>query len=159
MTNAEARFNKSLRPRKPEGIIIIIKLSMGFASNPQHFDAAPQPVWSVVLKSFCTSASAARPGRCSTSRELSVYFLPLLVLCTSKSIHRGDGLPGPSWTDDCRQHNVRARHRHNRSVLTCSQAKLFCKQPSLLSRWLRFVCFVGLQPIIDTMVSVRCVYT
>ena len=42
MTNAEARFNKSLRPRKPEG-------SLGRTAQDIHLDSHTAPeLWSVV---------------------------------------------------------------------------------------------------------------
>ena len=53
MTNAEARFNKSLRPRKPEG-------SLGRTAQDVHLDShtAPELCWiySLIQRTFIESA-------------------------------------------------------------------------------------------------------
>ena len=48
MTNAEARFNKSLRPRKPEG-------SLGRTAQDGHLDShtAPELYTQTEIRSFC----------------------------------------------------------------------------------------------------------
>ena len=48
MTNAEARFNKSLRPRKPEG-------SLGRRAQDVHLDSHTAPeLWTLrFVRSFC----------------------------------------------------------------------------------------------------------
>ena len=59
MTNAEARFNNSLRPRKPEG-------SLGRTAQDGHLDshAAPElgydgpPLWDVVDRFYIVLFSA-----------------------------------------------------------------------------------------------------
>ena len=45
MTNAEARFNKSLRPRKPEG-------SLGRTAQDVHLDSHTAPELCVGVQSF-----------------------------------------------------------------------------------------------------------
>ena len=55
MTNAEARFNKSLRPRKPEG-------SLGRTAQDVHLDSHTAPeLWpSTLLLSWCLTSTEAR---------------------------------------------------------------------------------------------------
>ena len=56
MTNAEAQFNKSLRPRKPEG-------SLGRTAQDVHLDSHTTPeLWDTVgfLLSCCLTSTAAR---------------------------------------------------------------------------------------------------
>ena len=63
MTNAEARFNKSLRPRKPEG-------SLGRTAQDVHLDShtAPELCWRMSLWwSLCTLFLLARQARVTLS--------------------------------------------------------------------------------------------
>ena len=59
MTNAEARCNKSLRPRKPEG-------SLGRTAQDVHLDSHTAPeLCTETFRSFCfcLMSSDAKPGR------------------------------------------------------------------------------------------------
>ena len=56
MTNAEARFNKSLRPRKPEG-------SLGRTAQDVHLDSHTAPELCMLEREYKRSISrGGRPG-------------------------------------------------------------------------------------------------
>ena len=60
MTNAEARFNKSLRPRKPEG-------SLGRTAQDVHLDSHTAPELCVVIEravDFITILEEDFPTQC-----------------------------------------------------------------------------------------------
>ena len=65
MTNAEARFNKSLRPRKPEG-------SLGRTAQDVHLDShtAPELCCGKKLKRtiFISNTAEPKADRCPTSQ-------------------------------------------------------------------------------------------
>ena len=70
MTNAEARFNKSLRPRKPEG-------SLGRTAQDVHLDSHTAPELCAILCSFSylyqsehTSNKSGRCGKCNNVSSL-----------------------------------------------------------------------------------------
>ena len=58
MTNAEARFNKSLRPRKPEG-------SLGRTAQDVHLDSHTAPELSLVSVTALGPRPSVRPGDCN----------------------------------------------------------------------------------------------
>ena len=67
MTNAEARFNKSLRPRKPEG-------SLGRTARDVHLDShtAPELCWSrVIMRGFILSSDVDGAGIASSHSSRS----------------------------------------------------------------------------------------
>ena len=61
MTNAEARCNKSLRPRKPEG-------SLGRTAQDVHLDSHTAPELCFFLERAMSLSSQGEPVEMSTSR-------------------------------------------------------------------------------------------
>ena len=71
MTNAEARFNKSLRPRKPEG-------SLGRTAQDVHLDSHTAPElcdYCIIVRFYIAPFSALEQTHCAH------------VVCDSESFH------------------------------------------------------------------------
>ena len=77
MTNAEARFNKSLRPRKPEG-------SLGRTAQDVHLDSHTAPelcIGSDGQKSTSPIGLTGIPMVSLSSHETGLFLLSSLSLC------------------------------------------------------------------------------
>ena len=72
MTNAEARFNNSLRPRKPEG-------SLGRTAQDGHLDSHTAPELccdeDVILVEFIYLVFTLKPGRISVGDSGLCYYV------------------------------------------------------------------------------------
>ena len=80
MTNAEARFNNSLRPRKPEG-------SLGLTAQDGHLDFHTAPELCVVnqrleLDLYPNLSEGASEFRSCADVEVAVLGSPSLTVCT-----------------------------------------------------------------------------
>ena len=89
MTNAEARFNKSLRPRKPEG-------SLGRTAQDGHLDSHTAPELSndnyAGIKAFILPPPTPPPPVSSLNR-----LLPATILSSFIFFFLGGGGGGGSW--------------------------------------------------------------
>ena len=119
MTSAEARFNKSLRPRKPEG-------SLGRTAQDVHLDShTDSELSSYVIVSAsafiltCVSLLLQRQQPVSSEEKDVMTLLSLLLSMRRQRKHSPDVIPE---TDDVMGRDVRLRKRQRQcywSVVTC----------------------------------------
>ena len=107
MTNAEARFNNSLRPRKPEG-------SLGRTAQDVHLDSHTAPeLWAMRSSVMMCSFHVPLIQVCSQMFiSENVFFSCTCITCVQPDVHRWECIPFMY---------LRFRHMARRSSVTmCS---------------------------------------
>ena len=148
MTNAEARFNNSLRPRKPEG-------SLGRTAQDVHLDSHTAPElcdidWLMIAYIALFSALLSRLTALACGSTWVTSFIALFCFCFE--YHRSGVLTALAWLVPnetaavsaqvlCTPYNHAPCHflqSHIRKVFSCNLP------PALLAEWPgSFTCYCG----------------